>query len=205
MLGLLFGLVLGGGFFVLKLDQYVKEISFIKSLTQDNDTPDETAQVKDSANSNSKTSTHPKQNNVTTNVATDTSNALAMNAVPDSLIYDSITAGPAGDEDIVVRKDELVNSQVLAVSSPEADSTQKTTSSSYTVEFWRSPLNYKGYKLSRNKLAIFGISANDQPALIRLGDDLYLRSATGVYRLSPSADFRGLERIFDEQLIARLK
>ena len=34
-LGLLLGLVLGGGFFLLKLDQYVKELSFYKSLTEE--------------------------------------------------------------------------------------------------------------------------------------------------------------------------
>ena len=39
-LGLLFGLVIGGGFFLLKMDQYVKELSFYRSITAKQDKND---------------------------------------------------------------------------------------------------------------------------------------------------------------------
>jgi hypothetical protein len=96
---------------------------------------------------------------------------------------DSLYTPVAGTGDLVLR-DELIGSRRIRVQWDE-DRPQKGNERSdslltgltsvkppeglfqeYTVEFWRNPLNYKGYRISRDKLVIFGLSP-DQPCQLR--------------------------------------
>jgi hypothetical protein len=57
------------------------------------------------------------------------------------------------------------------------------------VEFWVSPVNYRGYKFHRNKLILFGIAEPDMVRLIREDGVLYMKYLNDVYRLDPAEDY----------------
>jgi hypothetical protein len=53
----------------------------------------------------------------------------------------------------------------------------KTTRSRlFNIEFWTSPLHYKGYKMGKYKLVLYGINATDDIKIYRLDDVVYLKN-----------------------------
>jgi hypothetical protein len=59
----------------------------------------------------------------------------------------------------------------------------------YTLEFWRNPLNYKGYRISRNKLILFGMSPEQPYQLRYTAGQLVLVAGKQNYPLRESATF----------------
>lgn len=213
-LGLLLGLVIGGGFFLLKLDHYVQQMGIYKTLTKS----DDTNSIRDTENDQSTASAPEKKSIKRKSSPTDSTPDILGDTLADSdsdLIGSYNEGGPAGDE-IVVRKDELIAQVGLSLRNldtpaPVADSLARKEAGVrdeppriITVEYWKSPLNYKGYKLTRSRLVLFGLTQEDQVALYKFDNSIFLKSTTGVFRLEPSSDFRQMERITDEAVIGRL-
>lgn len=76
------------------------------------------------------------------------------------------------------------------VKTPEADDF-------FMIEFWKTPLNSKGYKMTRSRLLIYGYLEKPDLALVKKDDLYYLRNNNMVYKLSYSAEFKPLERSTD--------
>ena len=74
-----------------------------------------------------------------------------------------------------------------------------------SVEFWESPLNYKGYKKNKNYLVLYGIKQFDLVDLKYIKNDLYLCYSDNYYLLENSSDFKNLIPINNQQLINQLK
>lgn len=77
--------------------------------------------------------------------------------------------------------------------------------SSYTVEFWISPVNYRGYRLMHNTVVLFGIDQPEQARLFRMNRQLYLRSGAEVYKLIPSEDFQAYSMVREPEVLSSLK
>ena len=75
----------------------------------------------------------------------------------------------------------------------------------FNIEFWTSPLNYKGYKMGKYKLVLYGINATDDIKIYRLDDVIYLKNSAMVYQLDYVSDFKYYERITDETILSKLK
>ncbi|MCW3083909.1 MAG: hypothetical protein JWP12_1275 [Bacteroidetes bacterium] len=225
VIGLSIGLLIAGAFFILKLDDYFKELSIYKKVSQTfSSHPDSVVTVmeKPDAGKEVKTkknkSTEPEQKE-----EMQTTSAQAMDA--DTLSGakpDSLLPLMAGGDDFVVRKDELLSTKTIEVFNlnPTVKSTAKdsllqkvsgikddktTDKQFFNVEFWESPLHYKGYKLSKYKMVLYGYASADNLKLYRLDDVIYLKTGTFVYRLDYVSDFKPYERITDEQIISKLK
>lgn len=215
VLGLLFGVVLGGGFFLLKLDDYFKELKFYKNALR-----------KEQADTLSQESAKPvlaKKNNVASkplfqeqkkNVA----DSLALKQNTDSISINKLDS-IVPSEEIVVRKDEMLTAKHLEVISVSSNSNFGKDSllasvsgvnnppdkTNFSIEFWQSPINYKGYKLNKNKIIIYGIPPSDELLLYKLEGNLFLKHGSFVYRLVFANDFKQFEKINDEQILAKLK
>ncbi len=74
----------------------------------------------------------------------------------------------------------------------------------YQVELWKSPVNYKGYKMQKNKIIIYGIEDPDMISLFSFDETLYLNSGTGFYMLIPSMEFRPFVKLKDKSILAEL-
>ena len=134
------------------------------------------------------------------------------------------TIGPAEHlEDIVVKQDEILISAILDVEerndsgsvpgsstltkdavqhlNPAADlPEEEQISPSYLVEFWVSPINYRGYKMSKNKLILFGIEEPDAVKLYRTNGALYMNYHKEFYRLDDSFEFVSYHKLKDFEI-----
>jgi len=210
-LGLLLGIVLSGGFFLLKLDDYVKDFAMNNPLLSQDKEEDETVV----ADKETEKPVKPKKNVANTtdgNNATDVADSAQETNSADTSGNPSVT-DPNGE--IVVRTNELLGEKVISlvnldgtkaidsIRSKEAG-IKEEPGKSVTVEFWQSPLNYKGYTLSRSRLVLFGFTTDENVSLYRMDNAMFMKTSGGVFRLENTADFRQLERVTDEALLARL-
>lgn len=65
----------------------------------------------------------------------------------------------------------------------------------FTIEFWKSPINFKGYKLSINKAIIYGISDIDNCELYIDNKQYYLIINTQLFLLEPTDVFKKLTEL----------
>lgn len=123
----------------------------------------------------------------------------------DSFLQDSIGYGEElnpGQEIVVVRDELLFSKTIIAkggnqskISNSYLDSLLIDNKSSVTgdnifrVEFWKSPLNYKGYKLLNNRLILFGIFKYNDIELYFSERTLHLVIEDMDYPLEVSDDF----------------
>ncbi len=136
------------------------------------------------------------------------------NAAPDSLQQlgsDDILA----DDGSVVKKDEMLFSKQVEIyeisknygsadSANAVGSRPRQIAGRMWVEFWRSPLNYKGYKYGRTKLVVYGIFDYEGVKMLKLGDELFLRHNTSFYRVANAANFVPFMKVSDDLTLIEL-
>lgn len=130
--------------------------------------------------------------------------------VQDSLKIDSITPIDTVDNqidpaDIVVVKDELIYSkQIIPLGDAKGflcdntseldsllvDNITKISQKGIRVEFWKSPVNFKGYKLNKRQLILFGIMEFDAVTLeFQEGKALLLHYRNQDFELKCTQEF----------------
>jgi hypothetical protein len=155
-----------------------------------------------------------------------------VNSNGDIIIKEVIDTSSNGD--IVVKKDELlftmycrvVDKPTVSDTLSEVKSKESNTSTAnqtaellnpqaklpveeqkikvYQVELWHSPVNYKGYKMQKSKIIIYGIENTEMISLVSFDENIYLHSGPNFYMLIPSIDFRPFLKLKDKLTIAEL-
>jgi hypothetical protein len=74
----------------------------------------------------------------------------------------------------------------------------------FQVEFWKTPLNSKGYKFSKKKVVLYGFPDFSNVLLYQIDNTYFLRSSDQVFRLSHTAEFRQPEKVTDPDLLSKL-
>ena len=223
IIGILVGLIVAGGFFIFKLDDYFKELSFYKSVSNTFSSDSKTSEpIVDEEVAPKSTETKKKKKEAVITVDKYGEDEKVVVADTNKVAKDSLTLENPSSADVVVRKDELLSTKTLEVINldPVAKMNGKdsllqkvsgikddrVSGKNYlNVEFWSSPLNYKGYKMSKYKLILYGVSSPEGLKIFKLDDVMYLKSTSFVYRLDPTGEFRPYERITDESVLNRLK
>jgi hypothetical protein len=77
-------------------------------------------------------------------------------------------------------------------------------SDSYVMEFWKTPLNSKGYRFQKNKIMLYGVSDHNDLLLYQLDGRYFIKSFEVVYELESSQDFQPLLRVNNPDLLAKL-
>lgn len=72
-----------------------------------------------------------------------------------------------------------------------------------SVEFWESPVNYKGYRLGGDKMVLFGIMP-EGVNLVYHNAILYLTTLNNVYMVKSCSDFCQLKPIKDQTLCSEV-
>lgn len=125
------------------------------------------------------------------------------------------------DKNIVVAKDEMIalkkyqiegvknNSQASknnldSLLTDDKTAKNKKNDNSITVEFWKSPINYKGYKYDHYKLVIFGLNDFDVTKFKYNNNLLYLKCRNDFYEIEPTDKFRALVIVSNTDLIKKL-
>jgi hypothetical protein len=133
-------------------------------------------------------------------------------------LYSKENANNSG-EDIVVSKDEKLFSKLLKISGEyysseddyEMDSvlteqrhSQKKPAKSILVEFWKSPINYKGYKMDDYSLVVFGLLEYDNLSLKATKGNLYIKYKNDYFPVELTDDFKPLNLLQDHAIAQEL-
>lgn len=116
------------------------------------------------------------------------------------------------DEDINIRKDELIASRtvpIIYLNDPVKSDTivkellgiKGNLPEEMKIQFWNSPLNYKGYKLSRNTLVVYGLSEQLAYEVYYKDGKHYLSNEGEFYRLNETTAFRSFDRANREDIL----
>ncbi|MES2593328.1 MAG: hypothetical protein V4608_15705 [Bacteroidota bacterium] len=232
IMGLMVGLIVAGGFFILKLDDYFKELNFYKNVvktfqSQSQETVAKTEEPLPSKETTTKELPSRNKLQISDSSNTDKKNfALDSVAINSAALKDTAElniATASASEDIVVRKDEVLFTKTLEIINLNTPVTTSNTKDSLlhkvsgikddknsakqfiNVELWQSPLNYKGYKMGKYKIILYGIATVEGLKTYSFEDDIYLKHGTIVYRLENTAEFKPYERITDESIVSKLK
>jgi len=118
----------------------------------------------------------------------------------------NVTDSKNDNNDIVVATDELLFAKNFKIEGYNINSSNdknldsllindktKTNSGNIVkVEFWRSPINYKGYKYINNKLILFGIYDFDNFQIEFFNNKIYIYSQKNYYLIEKNNDFKAL-------------
>jgi hypothetical protein len=194
--GLSIGLILGIGFFIFKIDDILKRVNKPKI-----DHIKITEKVIDNSKINEFTSPDKKI------VKLKKSSSLNYKEI-DSLIK---------EEDINIAKEELLTVKSIKVIDLDNRSNPKDTLTGHIagvkaqdfpdvffVEFWRTPLNSKGYRMTRNRVVLYGISDFNSMTLYKVDDNFYLKNDEIVYKISTGSEFKPMEIVKDTDLLAKI-
>ncbi len=169
-------------------------------------------------NSNTKIITPLAENSNATGNAADSGTKISDGV-------DSIDVGnnePDSNVNVVVMTNQLVTISSVPLTNLDTTSSKKSTKhsdslianmsevaavpdpSSYRIEFWQSPLNFKGYKMSKGKLILYGINSTSPVKLVKWEDAFYLLSNQTAYHIDYTDDFRPFERVADKSVLKKL-
>ncbi len=195
--GVTIGLLVGIGFFIFKLDDYFRrmrsgnteKIKIIEKTVQKQqpEVKVEKREVRSSINTNQS----PEIN------------------------YDEVDNMLQEDEGITVAKEELItvkNIKVIDLDNAVKDTltgqlaglTSNDFPDMFFVEFWKTPLNSKGYRMTRNRVILYGQEDFSNLTIYKVDENFYLKNEEQVYKLSAGTDFKPMERVSDTNLLARI-
>lgn len=196
--GVSVGLLAGVAFFIFKIDDYLKKfnkpnIDNIKIVEQS--LPPLKSADKDDSKVVKKSSINIKN-----------SPNINYNEV-DALL---------NEEDITVAQEELLSVKNIKVIDLDGNQKRDTltgqlagvSSTDYPnlffVEFWKTPLNSKGYRMTRNRVILYGLSDFSSITIYKVDNNYYLKNDDFVYKISAGTEFKSMELVQDSDLLAKI-
>ena len=148
-----------------------------------------------------------KKIEVPVEVAIDTLETVSDTVVTDT-ISDQIQPPDSLYEDLPIRTEKLIASKWLKVNVLEEEEEDSLVNemmgfenkklTKMLVEFWESPLNFSGYKLSKSKLVLYDLPANLEYKLYRKNETYYLATSSIYYVLRESEEFLPYKEVAKE-------
>jgi len=195
--GLSIGLLVGIGFFVLKINDLFNKLKESASgkitvIEKTVNTTDEDEKTK---------------NNNRFKINFKKSTKINYSEV-DSLIKEDSGINIASDELLTVKNIKIIQIGEFIPSRDSSDiqktKLDDTNSDLYFVEFWKTPLNSKGYRFTKNKIMLYGFDDFSNLTLYEIDHSFYIKSSDQVYKLLYSSEFKQLDRVLDSELLAKI-
>ncbi|MES2760705.1 MAG: hypothetical protein V4677_00810 [Bacteroidota bacterium] len=196
--GVSIGLLAGVAFFIFKIDDYLKKfnkpnIDNIKIVEQS--VPKTDPENKPKSKSDKKSQINTKNS---PNINYSEVDALLkeedVNVAQEELL--SVKNIKVIDLDTDTKRDTLTG-QLAGVTNPEYPNL-------FFVEFWKTPLNSKGYRMTRNRVILYGLSDFSSITIYKVDDNYYLKNDDVVYKISSGTEFKPMELVSDSQLLAKI-
>ena len=195
--GLSIGLLVGIGFFVLKINDLFNKLkeSASEKITVIEKTVNTTDEEEKTKNNNRFKINFKKSTKINYSEV-------------DSLIKEDSGINIASDELLTVKNIKIIQIGEFIPSKDSSD-IQKTrlddtNSDLYFVEFWKTPLNSKGYRFTKNKIMLYGFDDFSNLTLYEIDNSFYIKSSDQVYKLLYSSEFKQLDRVLDSELLAKI-
>jgi hypothetical protein len=193
--GVSIGLVVGLSFFVFKINDVFNKL---KDSAKEQITVIEQP-VKNSSNENDE----KKKNKERFKINLGKTTKINYSEV-DSLIKQEGDINIATEELITVKNIKIINIGNNSSANDSIASNSENNNDLYFIEFWKTPLNSKGYRFSKNKIMLYGFVDFSNITLYQLDNSYYIKSSEQVYKLFYSSEFKQLERVIDSDLLAKI-
>lgn len=202
--GVSVGLLAGVAFFMFKIDDYIKKINkpsidnikIVEQTVTENPERDNKSRKEDR---NDKERHKPTIN-------TKNSPNINYSEVDELLKEEAIKV--AQEELLSVKNIKVINLDVRSRKDTLTGQLAGVTSSDYPnmffVEFWKTPLNSKGYRMTRNRVILYGLSDFSSITIYKVDDNYYLKNDDLVYKISAGTEFKPMEPVNDSELLARI-
>lgn len=199
--GVTVGLLIGAGFFVFKINDVFNNL---KASAKE-----EITVIEQPVKNNSTDEWNKKNNSERFKINFGKPQKVNYKEI-DSLIKDN------SETNINVAKDEMLSVKNIK---PIRIGIKETTNDSaaanladvnqnnddlFFIEFWKTPLNSKGYRFLKNKIMLYGFQDYDNVLLYILDESYYIKCADQVYKIFSDADFKPVERVVDSELLAKI-
>lgn len=122
-------------------------------------------------------------------------------------------------ENAIIMTNQLVSVSNISLTSIDSSSTtndnsdsllaslnetpQINKSSNWRIEFWQSPLNFKGYKMSLDKIVLYGINSNISFRLVKWNDLYYLVSNQDAYVVDFTDEPKPFDKVVDKNTLKK--
>jgi hypothetical protein len=202
--GVSVGLLAGVAFFMFKIDDYLKKINKpsidnIKIVEQTVKEDSDTDKKSKKENGDDKEKHKPSIN-------TKNSPNINYSEVDELLKEEAIKV--AQEELLSVKNIKVINLDMRSKKDTLTGQLAGVTSSDYPnmffVEFWKTPLNSKGYRMTRNRVILYGLSDFSSITIYKVDDNYYLKNDDLVYKISAGTEFKPMEPVNDSELLARI-
>lgn len=134
------------------------------------------------------------------------------------LVQEIADAPPSPSEPIRIVQDQLLKIRAFNLPAQKRESTQSqavrqldsllgnyprraSLENMMQVEFWLSPLNYRGYKMSHNKLIVYGLDQVESFSLHSDGRSYFIKYFDNFYPVAQTMDFKPLTPLSDPLLL----
>ena len=197
--GLSIGLIIGLGFFIFKINDVFNRIK--------DSAKSQITVVEQTVKTDAKDTEDGIKNKERFKINLNKSSKVNYAEV-DSLINETSEINIATDELLAVKNLKVIriNPSGNAKDSLVAEiaGIKENTTDLYFIEFWKTPLNSKGYRFSKNKVLLYGFIDFNNVSLYELDNSFYIKCSDQVYKLFYGADFKSLERVVDTGLLAKI-
>lgn len=199
--GVSIGLLVGVAFFIFKIDDYLKKLN---KPNIDNIKISE--QILTNSNNSEVEKKENKKNKKKIEVNTSNSPEINYNEIDALVKEDGITV--AQEELLSVKNIKVIDLDTSSKKDTLTGQLAGVTSSDFPnmffVEFWKTPLNSKGYRMTRNRVILYGLSDFSSITIYKVDDNYYLKNEDVVYKISSGTEFKPMELVNDAQLLAKI-
>ncbi len=139
--------------------------------------------------------------------------SLFLDSVIRKMYVDSLsTLRNIAENPDVVQNERMIAKKSMPVviqkTATGADSTRKDayhySSANYKIEFWQSPLNFRGFKRAENFVVLYGLLPKNTTGFVQLDDAFYIRENQIWYSIPETSDFAELQPVTAPQLLQRI-
>lgn len=202
--GVSVGLLAGVAFFMFKIDDYIKKINK-PSIDNIKIVEQTVTEDPERDNKSRKEDRNDKERHKPT-INTKNSPNINYSEVDELLKEEAIKV--AQEELLSVKNIKVINLDVRSRKDTLTGQLAGVTSSDYPnmffVEFWKTPLNSKGYRMTRNRVILYGLSDFSSITIYKVDDNYYLKNDDLVYKISAGTEFKPMEPVNDSELLARI-
>ena len=197
--GVSIGLLVGIAFFIFKIDDYVKR--FNKPTIDDIKITEQTI-INTVGDSKKEPTTTNKKNTI------NTKNSPNINYTEIDALLKEEAINIAQEELLSVKNIKVINldneSKKDTLTGQLAGVTNAEFPNLFFVEFWKTPLNSKGYRMTRNRVILYGLSDFSSITIYKVDDSYYLKNDDVVYKISSGTEFKPMELVNDSDLLAKI-
>lgn len=196
--GVSIGLLIGIAFFLFKIDSIFNKLK--SSITSDKitvveqkvETDEEKQKAKNKERFKIKTNNQSRVNykEVDSIINSDANINIAVDQLLSTKQLKAIVLNASTESDTLAQSIAGVNNNPI--------------SDSYTIEFWRTPLNSKGYRFIKNKIMLYGFTDHNNVLLYILNGHYFIKSFEVVYEIESNSEFQPFLRVNNADVLSKL-